>query len=114
MKKLKNFFKNDIAIAIGAMILLAIILTWIIPYGYFSNAMYYEYGMNRVGLTDLTTLAYYSAYFAIDKVVFLLILGGFYGLLAKTSSYQKIITTIAKKLKGKEIIFSMSAKQRIA
>ena len=104
MKKLKNFFKKDIAIAIGAMILVAIILTWFIPYGYFSGATFYEYGMQRVGLTDLTTLAYYSAYFAIDKVVFLLILGGFYGLLSKTSSYQKIITTIAKKLKGKEII----------
>jgi len=104
MKKLKNFFKNDIAIAIGAMILIAVILTWCIPYGYFSGATFYEYGMNRVGLTDLTTLAYYSAYFAIDKVVFLLILGGFYGLLSKTSSYQKIITSIAKKLKGKEII----------
>ena len=104
MKKLKDFFKKDIAIAIGAMILVAVILTWFIPYGYFSGATFYEYGMQRVGLTDLTTLAYYSAYFAIDKVVFLLILGGFYGLLSKTSSYQKIITTIAKKLKGKEII----------
>lgn len=104
MKKLKDFFKKDIAIAIGAMILIAVILTWCIPYGYFQGTAFYEYGMNRIGLTDLTTLAYYSAYFAIDKVTFLLILGGFYGLLSKTSSYQKIITTIAKKLKGKEII----------
>jgi len=104
MEKLKKFFKNDIAIAIGAMIVIAVILTWCIPYGYFSGATYYEYGMNRIGLTDLTTLAYYSAYFAIDKVTFLLMLGGFYGLLSKTSTYQKIVTTIAKKLKGKEII----------
>jgi len=100
----KKISKNDIAKAIGAMILLAVILTWIIPSGQFSGATYYEYGMNRVGLTDLTTLGYYSAYFAIDRVTFLLVLGGFYGLLSKTSAYQKITTTIAKKLKGKEII----------
>lgn len=104
MKKLKNLFKKDIAIAIGAMILIAVILTWFIPYGQIQGATYYEYGMNRIGLTDLTTLGYYSAYFAIDKVTFLLILGGFYGLLSKTSAYQKITTSIAKKLKGKEII----------
>ncbi len=100
----KKLSKNDIAKAIGAMILLAVILTWFIPYGYFSGAQFYEYGMNRVGLTDLTTLGYYGAYIAIDKVTFLLILGGFYGLLSKTSAYQKITTSIAKKLKGKEII----------
>ncbi|MBQ6687237.1 MAG: hypothetical protein IJN03_01790 [Bacilli bacterium] len=100
----KNISKNDIAKAIGAMILIAVILTWFIPYGYFSGATYYEYGMNRLGLTDLTTLGYYGAYFAIDKVTFLLILGGFYGLLSKTSAYQKITTSIAKKLKGKEIV----------
>lgn len=101
---LKKLSKNDIAKAIGAMILLAVILTWFIPYGYFSGSTFYEYGMSRIGLTDLTTLGYYSAYFAIDKVTFLLILGGFYGLLSKTSAYQKITTSIAKKLKGKEII----------
>ena len=101
---LKKLSKNDIAKAIGAMILLAVILTWFIPYGYFSGSTFYEYGMSRIGLTDLTTLGYYSAYSAIDKVTFLLILGGFYGLLSKTSAYQKITTSIAKKLKGKEII----------
>jgi len=105
LKGLKNIFKkHDIAKAIGAMILLAVILTWFIPYGYFSGATFYEYGMNRIGVTDLTTLGYYGAYFAIDKVTFLLILGGFYGLLSKTSAYQKLTTTIAKKLKGKEIL----------
>ena len=100
----KKISKNDIAKAIGAMILLAVILTWFIPYGYFQNAEFYEYGMNRLGLTDLTVLGYYSAYVAIDKVTFLIVLGGFYGLLTHTSAYQKLTTSIAKKLKGKEIV----------
>ena len=96
--------KKDIAIAILIMIAIAVVLTWILPYGYFQNGAFYEYGMNRIGLTDLTTLGYYSAYFAIDKVVFLLVVGGFYGLLSKVGAYQKLTTAIAKKLKGKEII----------
>lgn len=100
----KKISKNDIAKAIGAMILLAVILTWFIPYGYFQGAEFYEYGMNRLGLTDLTTLGYYGAYVAIDKVTFLIVLGGFYGLLSHTSAYQKLTTSIAKKLKGKEIV----------
>lgn len=99
-----NGKRKDIAIAIGAMIVIAVILTWFIPSGYFSGTTYYEYGMNRIGLTDLTTLGYYGAYFAIDKLVFILVVGGFYGLLSKIGAYQKITTSIAKKLKGKEII----------
>lgn len=88
---------------------IAILLTWLIPYGAFSEATYYEYGMGRIGLNDIPTLLYYAFYFALDKVVYLLALGGFYGVLSKTRGYQKLVTNIAKKLeKGKSTVVVVS------
>ena len=80
-------------------------LTWIIPYGYFSNATFAEYGMNRLGLIDIPTTLYYGAYFGLSTLIYLFILGGFYGVLSKTKSYQVLVKNIAKHLKGKELLF---------
>jgi len=43
-------------------------------------------------------------YFSI-LVTFLFVLGGFYQVLSKVGAYQKLTNSIAKKLKGKEILF---------
>lgn len=78
-------------------ILIAIVLTWLIPNGAFSNTGFQESGLVRVGLNDLAWLIYYGMYFSIDKIMFLLVVGGLYGILTKTNAYERIVSGIAKK-----------------
>ena len=105
MKKL--FDKHTIAKIVGIVIFIALVLTWIFPYGTFQGTEFYEYGTNRLGFNDIPTIVYNSIYFAIDKIIYLLILGGFYAVLSKTNGYNKLISSIVKKIKGKEHIFAV-------
>lgn len=85
-------------------IFVAIILSWLVPNGQFSAAGYATEGaLTRVGLTDLSWLIYYGLYFALDKIVLLLSVGGLYGILTKTKGYDKLVTGIAKKIKNKKV-----------
>lgn len=86
-------------------IIAAIILTWLFPYGYFQGSDFYEYEMARIGFVDIGYALYYSINFLMDKIVFLLVLAGFYGVLAKTNGYQKLVENIANKCK-KHIILT--------
>lgn len=86
-------------------IFVAFCLTWIVPYGYFNEANFYEYGMNRLGLSDVSNVLYYSAYFGLSNLVYLFVVGGFYGIISKTNSYQALVKKTAKALKGKELLF---------
>jgi len=89
---------------VGIMLFIAFCFTWVIPYGYFSEGTFYEYGMNRLGLTDVPTILYYAIYFALTSVVYLFVLGGFYGILSKSKSYQALVKKLGKKIKGKEVL----------
>lgn len=101
----KKSKKNDLFKWIALFIGVSIALTWIFVYGYFNGTEFVDYGMNQQGLSDITQIIYYSIYFAGDKIIFLLSLGAVYAVLSKCSSYKKFVTTIAKKIKGKEITF---------
>ena len=104
---IKKSKKHDLAKWITLFIILAIALTWIFTYGYYNGAEFFDYGMNPQGITDIPNLLYYSINFAGDKIIFLLALGAFYAVLSKSNGYKKLVTTIAEKLKGKEIIFAL-------
>ena len=105
----KKSKKYDLVKWISLFVLLAIALTWIFSYGQFSGAEYYEAGITRLGLTDIPNLIYYAMNFAGDKIIYLLALGCFYAVLSKVEGYKKLVTSIAEKLKGKEIIFILIA-----
>ena len=85
----------------------AIISSWLYPYGYFQGTDFSEYGFRRIGIVDLGYALYYAINFVMDKITFLLITAGFYGVVSKTSGYQKLVTGIAGKLKNKPIITSI-------
>ena len=103
---MKKFFKeHDLLKASGLFILLAVLLTWIIPYGYYQEGGMVKDEINRVGLTnffqqDILGFSYFPM-----LVSFLLILGGFYELLSRTAGYQTLVDRISKKLKGHEVLF---------
>ena len=105
----KKSKKHDLLKWILLFVFVAIALTWVFSYGYFNGAEFSEYGMSRLGLTDIPNIIYYGMNFAGDKIIFLLALGCFYAVLSKVSGYKKLVTRIAEIFKGKEIIFILVA-----
>lgn len=103
---MKKFFKeHDLLKASGLFILLAVLLTWVIPYGYYQEGGMVKDEINRVGLTnfmqqDILGFSYFPM-----LVSFLLILGGFYELISRTAGYQSMVDKICKKIKGHETVF---------
>lgn len=103
---MKKFFeKHCVAKAIGILFVIAIVLSWIIPAGQFQGSTLADGGMMRIGFNDIATIFYTSIYFILDKIIYFLVLGGFYAVLSKTDGYKKLVANIVAKIKGKEAIF---------
>ncbi|MBQ6841106.1 MAG: hypothetical protein IJO63_03205 [Bacilli bacterium] len=95
---------SDLFKWIGIAIFIAFCFTWVIPYGYFQEGTFYEYAMKRIGLNDIPTILYYGVYFCLTTIIYLLTLGGFYGVISKTKSYQALVKRFAKSIKGREVL----------
>ena len=81
---MKKFFeKHSLGKLLAIFFILAFVLTWIVPTGSFNGAEYVAGEKVRLGLADLGNLLYFMIYMSIDKVLFLLVLGVFYGILQK-------------------------------
>lgn len=103
---MKKFFeKHTVAKAIGILFAIAIILSWVVKTGQFQGTTLADGGMMRIGFNDIATIFYTSIYFILDKIIYFLVLGGFYAVLSKTDGYKKLIANIVNKIKGKEAIF---------
>lgn len=97
--------KHNLIKWVGLFLFLSIGLTWVFGYGFFNGTEFSDEGMvYRQGLTDLPYLINQAINFSLDKIVFLLVLGGFYAVLSVSNGYKKLVSSIAEKLKGKETI----------
>lgn len=93
---------------IGSVGLAIIIISWILPYGSFTSGTYQaEADLGRIGLAEIGNGLYYAFNFTMDKILFLFILAGFYGVLSHIGAYQQLVSNIAKKLQGKEIVTAL-------
>ena len=101
----KAFEKFDLFKIAGLSILVTVLLTWIIKQSSFNGTELVISEITRIGLNDFCTYALLSVYYFSIIVTFLLILGAFYQVLAKTSGYQALVEKLTKFLKGKEIPF---------
>ncbi len=101
--------KHDLVKWIMLFILVAIAFTWIFSGGEFSNGVYNDYGYVEQGMTDIPNIAYWAIRLAGEKIIFLLSLGAFYAVLSRSEGYKKLVTSIASKFEGKEIIFTVIA-----
>lgn len=99
---------NDLYKWIGIFLFVAFCLTWIIPLGYFQDSTFVEYGMNRLGLSDIPSTVYYAISFCLSSVIYLLALGGLYGVLSKSKSYSALVKKTADLIKGKEIVTTIA------
>ena len=93
---------NALKVVIITLLLFAL-LTWILPCATYQTE-YTELGRYQVGLFDIlsyqSTVLGYFGYVAL----FVLVVGGFYGVLYKTGAYRRMLDSLVKKFKGKEVI----------
>lgn len=92
--------KHNIIKVVLTTILLLVMLTWIFPAAYFSSA-YIEQGRVQVGLFDLfnypmTALSYFG-----HIALYVLVIGGFYGIMHKIPAYRAFLDKLANTLKKK-------------
>lgn len=105
---MKKFFeKHDLVKIVFGMILLTVILTWIIPQASFSTGELVKGDITRVGIFDFGTYGLLGMYYFTVLVTFIFVLGAFYQFLSKLGAYQKLTDSLANKIKGKEILFSL-------
>ncbi len=111
---MKKFFeKHDLVKILLMVIAFTTILTWVIQAGTFDSGTVTG-EMTRTGVADLFLGGMTSVSFFLQQLLFILLVGAFYGVLSKTEGYKKLVETIANKLKGKEIIFVVAASVIIA
>lgn len=105
MKKI--FEKHGLFKVLSIALFVVALLTWLIPSGSFDGTSVVIDKVTPVGLTDLFTYSYLSFYHFSAIVIFLLVLGGFYGVLSVTKGYNALVDKIAKFVKGRELIFTV-------
>ena len=104
---MKKFWeKHSLGRILTIVLIVSLFLTWIVPIGSFNGTEFVKGEVVRLGLADLGNMLYYVIAIAIDKLLFLLVLGIFYAILTKVPAYKKLVIKIAKKMKGKEVLFA--------
>ena len=98
MKK-HSLFKV-ILIILGALLAVNGILAIL---GYFVPALEGKYSM--IALGDVLMNFVQSFYYFFDTVVYLLVLGAFYGVISKVPAYKKLVDNIAQKVKSHSKLF---------
>lgn len=99
--------EHNLAKSLFVLAVAGFLISWLFPAGNFQGADYYEYKFVRIGLADIGFQLYYSVYFLLDKIGFLLVLTGVYGVLSRIKGYQRLVGGIASKLNNHPIITSV-------
>lgn len=77
-------------------LLIFALLTWIIKTGSYTNGTYTEGSLEPLGLFDLIYYPLQSFQTFVQYGVYLLVVGGFYGILKKTGVYNNLVGACAK------------------
>ena len=100
----KFWEKHDLIKVSGIMILLTVLLTWVIPGGYFDGTALQSEDITRVGLTNFMQYGLLGIYYFTVLVTFLFVLGGFYQLIGKSKGYQQFVKSMSESFKGSETL----------
>lgn len=94
--------KHNLLKVLGITFLVVLVLTWIIPSGYYYNGEFVEVGTSPQGFFDLARTPLIATANLIQYGILFALIGGFYGVLEKTGAYLPMVDKIVKKWKGKE------------
>ena len=96
--------KNNLFKILGIVILAYCLLTWILPtassFGTLEGAT-----RNQMGIFYLAEVPFESLGAFGNLLVFILLTGGFYGVLEATGVYKRVVKLFTDKFKGKEKVF---------
>lgn len=96
--------KNNTLKVVLIAILVAVLLTWLLPISYFSGSLVTD-ARYPAGLFDIFNYPVLTFYYFGQIGIYVLIVGAFYAVFEKTGVYRKVCDRIAKLFKGKELIF---------
>ena len=102
---MKSFFeKHDLFKIVGIMVVIAVLLTWLVSTSYYDAGILVSEGFTRVGLFDFSDSALNQVFYFAPVIMYVFVVAGFYKFLGSIPAYDKLKTSIAAKLKGKEKI----------
>jgi len=94
--------KHNLLKVVGIVIGLLLVLTWVLPTTYYSYGIVSDGTRSQVGLFDLFNYPTVALSYFGNIAIYILAIGGLYGVLHKIGAYRSLLNNIAKKLKGKE------------
>ena len=103
MKNEKKSF--DLLIALGIVFGIYVILSYIIPVGYYNSSTFSSGETDPVGLVGIFKAPLYSVAIFVQYLVVFLSIGGLYAVMSKTGVYSKVIDSIVKKFSKKKTLF---------
>lgn len=96
--------KNGKTLMIFLLIIFVMVLTWFVPSGTFSTGTFVSNGVNPAGFFDFVVLIYYSLTYKAMDIIYILTIGGAYGVLSNVGSYRKLVDKTAKFIKKNDIL----------
>ena len=97
--------KNVLFRILLALAFYLLLLSWIIPATNASGGSVVNTEMHRMSLYAIIEYPYLAFQYFLQPLLFILAVGGLYGILAETGKYRNILEKVAKSLKGKEKAF---------
>lgn len=94
---------NTVKVVLITM-LVFFLLTWILPAAVYSG-QYVDQGRTQMGLFDLLNYPFTSLSYFGYIAFYIILVGGFYGVLYKIPAYRSFLDRIVTMFKGKEMIF---------
>lgn len=95
--------KHNIIKVVLITLLVVMVLSWIFPAAYYSG-QYQEQGRMQMGLFDLFNYPLVAFQYFGSITAFIILVGGFYGILYKIPAYRVLLDKIAGLFEGKEKI----------
>ena len=96
--------KSDKVLIALIFILGIAFLSWIIPQGAYNNGVFETLDRTRAGIFDVFVELCVALYSNYTEILYILIVGGCYGVLSKSKRYRKLVDKTASLIKGKEEI----------
>ncbi len=88
-------------------LLIFVALSWIIKTGSYTNGVFKEGSLEPFGLFDIFYFPLQTFQTYVQYGVYLLVVGGFYGILKKTKTYNNIVAKCSNKNETKFLIFTV-------
>lgn len=96
--------KHNLLKIVGISILVTVLLTWLLPITYYNYGIV-EDARQRAGIFDVLSYATITISYFGNICLYILAIGGFYGVIQKVNAYRNLLDKIVKGFKGKENIF---------